>query len=124
MKKFNNIIQLLLALFFAISLVYFLAFESVKGLFGVTELHSGTVVTFLLVGLILFLASWGTASMALKGVERELVKKELEKNELKAKLYDLEQGLKLKRFESQEKKVDLPEEEKENSVIKPRQNFK
>ncbi|MCH7414787.1 hypothetical protein MM213_14900 [Belliella sp. R4-6] len=121
MKKFNNIMQLLLALFFAISLVYFLAFESTKGLFGVTELHSGTVVTFLLIGLILFLATWGTSSMVVKGVERDLAKKELEKNELKAKLYDLEQGVKLKNLE---KKIEHAEEERENSGIRPRQNFK
>lgn len=121
MKKFNSIMQLLLALFFALSLVYFLAFESVKGVFGVTELYSGTVVTFLLVGLILFLATWATGSMALKSLESNLSKKELEKNELKAKLYDLEQALKLKNID---RKIDQIDEEKDSSVIKPRQNFK
>lgn len=121
MKKFNSIMQLFLALFFALSLVYFLAFESVKGLFGTLELSSGTVVIFLLIGLILFLATWITGVMVIKGLESKLSKKELEKKELKAKLYDLEQGIKLKNID---RKIDQIEEDKETSVIKPRQNIK
>ncbi|SNS05625.1 hypothetical protein SAMN06295967_102284 [Belliella buryatensis] len=123
MKKFNSIMQLLVALFFAVSLIFFMTFEGVKGIFGVTELHSGTVVSFLLVGLLLFLGAWGTSAIVNRNYESDLAKKELEKKELKAKLYDLEQGVKLKnmdqRIESKER-----DEEKESSVIRPRQNFK
>lgn len=123
MKKFNSIMQLLVALFFAVSLVFFMTFEGVKNLFGVAELHSGTVVSFLLVGLLLFLGAWGTAAIVKRNYESDLAKKELEKKELKAKLYDLEQGVKLKNMDQRIDSRDK-DEEKESSVIRPRQNFK
>ncbi|MCH7401010.1 hypothetical protein ACFOUP_02110 [Belliella kenyensis] len=121
MSKFNSIMQLLVALFFAVSLVFFLSFESTKSLFGMETLQSGTVVTFLLVGLILFLCAWGTSSLVARNLRSDLAKKELEKKELKARMYDLEQSIKLKSFEQ---RIEPKEEEKDNSVIKPRQNFK
>jgi hypothetical protein len=118
--------QLLVALFFAISLVFFLAFDSLKGLFGLEELTSGTVVSTLLVGLILFLIAWVTNSMVYKNLELQISKLELEKNELKAKLYDNDQNTKLQNLD---KKIEgdrrtKVEEDKENTIFKPRQNFK
>jgi hypothetical protein len=121
MKQINKIMHLTVALFFAVSLVFFLSFNSLKGLFGIEELNSGTVVSFLLVGTVLFLIAWGTGKMVRNGLEGELSLKENEKKELKAKLYDLEQGVKLKNIE---RKIDQVEDDKDPSVIKPRQNFK
>ncbi len=113
--------QLLLALFFAIGLVFFLSFNSLKGLFGLEELTSGTVVSLLLVGLILFLIAWVTNSMVYKELELKISKKELEKNELKAKLYDRDQDTKIQTLD---KKIEFGDEDRENSVIRKRQNFK
>lgn len=126
MRKFNSIMQLLVALFFAISLVFFLAFDSLKGLFGLEELTPGTVVSLLLVGLILFLIAWGTNSMVYKNLELQISKLELEKKELKAKLYDYDQDTKIQNLD---KKIEGDrgsklDEDKENTVFRPRQNFK
>lgn len=121
MKQVNKITHLLVLLFFAISLVFFLSFNSTKGLMGIEELTSSIVINFLLLGLVLFLISWATGHAASNNLSRELEKKEIEKNELKAKLYDIEQGIKLKNIEG---KMKQKEEEKESSVIRPRQNFK
>jgi nitrogen fixation-related uncharacterized protein len=121
MRKFNSIMQLLVALFFAISLVFFLSFNSLKGLIGLEELTSGTVVSLLLVGLILFLVAWVTNSMVYKDLELQISKRELEKNELKAKLYDRDQDTKIQTLE---KKIEHGDEDRESSVIRKRQNFK
>lgn len=121
MKQFNKISQLLVALFFGITLVFFLSFNGIKGIFGIEELSSSLVVNFLLIGLVLFLISWGTGIMQMNNLESEISKKEVEKNELKAKLYDQEQRAKLKNIERQ---IDKMDEEKESKTIKPRQNFK
>jgi large-conductance mechanosensitive channel len=120
MKKSNQIIHLLVALFFGISLVFFLAFNSLKSGFGMQELQPGTVVSFLLIGLILFLTAWATGTAVRKNLEKEISQKEVEKNELKAKIYDMEQGSKLKIIE---RKFEQQEDDKESSSIKPRQNF-
>lgn len=121
MKQINKIMHLLTALLLAITLIFFLSFNSMKGLMGIEELTSSLVVNFLLLITFLFLASWGTSVMTANGLESELSKKEAEKNELKAKLYDLEQGVKLRNIE---KKLEEKEEDKEVKTIKPRQNFK
>jgi outer membrane murein-binding lipoprotein Lpp len=121
MKKFNSILQLLVALFFAISLVFFLSFDTLKGLFGLEELTSGTVVTILLVGLVLFSIVWGTTYLVYKNYETKISKIESEKDSLKAKLYDLDQ---IHKTLVAEKKTFQQEDEKESSVIRPRQNFK
>jgi hypothetical protein len=121
MKQFNKIAQLLVLLFFAISLVFFLSFDRLKNLFGVEALNTSTVTYFLLIGLLLYLLAWGTGSLQFKNLKEQIDKKEVEKRELKAKMYDLEQGIKLKNLEQ---KIDEKETDKESSVIRPRQNFK
>ncbi|PSK98749.1 hypothetical protein [Cecembia rubra] len=121
MKQVNKIAHLVVLLYFALSLVIFLSFDSIKGLMGIEDLSSSLVINILLVGLILFLISWATSTSISKGLTRDLEKKDIEKNELKAKLYDLEQGIKLKNMEN---RLRQKEEEKESSVIRPRQNFK
>lgn len=121
MKQIDKISHLVTALFFGIVLVFFLLFENVKGILKVEELTPTLVVNFLLVILLLFLISWGTSTMVKSNLETDLSKKETEKNELKARLYDFEQGTKLKNIE---KKLDTIEEDKEASAIRKRQNFK
>jgi Tfp pilus assembly protein PilO len=121
MKQFNKITHLLVLLYFAVSLVIFLSFNSVKGIFGIEELNTSLVVNFLLIGLVLFLISMATEKMEINGLLSQIEKKEIEKNELKAKLYDQEQGIKLKNIEQ---KMAQKEEERDSSVIRPRQNIK
>ncbi|MGY6743750.1 MAG: hypothetical protein ACXIUQ_13515 [Cecembia sp.] len=122
MKQFNKIAHLLVLLFFAISLVFFLSFNSLKGIFGVESLSTSTVVTFLLIGLILYLLSWGTSAIQAKNLTEQIDKKEVEKRELKAKMYDLEQGIKLKNIE---RKIEQKDQDKDSSSgIRPRENFK
>lgn len=121
MKQFNKIMHLLTALLLGVSLVFFLSFNTTKGILGIEELSSSLVVNFILFISVLFLGAWGTSVLVQNADTSELSKKEAEKNELKAKLYDLEQGLKLKNIE---RRLEEKEGEKESTVIKPRQNFK
>lgn len=124
MKKVSAIFQLLVALFFGVALVYFLMFDSVRNGFNVQELTAGTVVIWLLVGLILFLISWAAVSMYHKNLNSRIKKLELEKNQLKAELYDIERGIKVTPPPPVNKKVDVTEEDKDGSGIRPRENFK
>lgn len=127
MKQINTIFQLLVALFFAVALVFFLAFDSVKNAFNIQELTAGKVVIWLLVGLVLFLISWALDNVYINGLKKDIKRLELDKNDLKAKLYDIEQGSKISRPTERpsdikiEKRSDVDEE---SSRIKPRQNFK
>ena len=95
MKQINTIFQLLVAVYFAIALIFFLAFDTVKDTFGIRELTAGTVVIWLLVGLVLYLISWALDNVYINGLNKDIRRLELDKNELKAKLYDIEQGSKL-----------------------------
>jgi uncharacterized membrane protein len=121
MKNVSGIFQLLVALFFGVALVFFLMFDSVRNGFGIQELTAGTVVLWLLVGLILFLISWATTMIYTKNLNRKINRVELEKNEVKAVLYDMERGNKVSNVE---KKIDTIEDDKDGSGIRPRENFK
>lgn len=123
MKKVSGIFQLLVALFFGVALVYFLMFDSVRNGFNVQELTAGTVVIWLLIGLVLFLISWATVSMYHRNLNSRIKKLELEKNQLKAELYDLERGVKVTPTPAT-KKVDVIEEDRDGSGLRPRENFK
>ncbi|GAB3651843.1 hypothetical protein GCM10028791_21040 [Echinicola sediminis] len=121
MKKVTGIFQLLVALFFGVALVFFLAFDSVKNGFGVQELTAGKVVIWLLVGFVLYLVAWMFQGMYANGLNRKIRKMEQENNNLKAKLYDWEQSKQV----SKPSMPTVPEDEDtEGSVIKPRQNIK
>ncbi|HSJ66980.1 MAG TPA: hypothetical protein VK921_04870 [Anditalea sp.] len=130
MKQINTIFQLLVAVYFAIALIFFLAFDTMKDLFGIRELTSAAVVTWLLVGLVLYLISWALDNVYINGLRKDIRRLELDKNDLKAKLYDIEQGSKISRpTERTEEKPtvrrpDIEVDDKESSKIKPRQNFK
>lgn len=123
MKKVSGIFQLLVALFFGVALVYFLMFDSVRNGFNVQELTAGAVVIWLLVGLILFLISWATVSMYQRNLNTRINKLELEKNQLKAELYDMERSNK-PGATVVPKRVDITEEDRDSSGIRPRENFK
>ncbi|MGY6558455.1 MAG: hypothetical protein ACXIT9_04145 [Nitritalea sp.] len=122
-KKLDQILHLLVLLYFAVSLVFFLSFDSFKGLFGLESLRTVTVNYFLLFGLLLFLAAWGSSWLVRKSLQDEADKKELAVKEIKAKLYDLEKGIKLQRLEKGESAAG-GEEDKPGSSLRPRQNFK
>lgn len=123
MKKVSDVFQLLVALFFGVALVYFLMFDSIRNGFNIQELTAGTVVIWILAGLILFLASWATASMYQRNLNSKIKKLELEKNQLKAELYDIERSTKASSTIIQ-KRTDVIDEEKDGSGIRPRENFK
>ena len=115
----------MVALFFGVALVYFLMFDSVRNGFGVQELTAGTVVIWLLVGLVLFLISWASVSMHDRSQNSRIKKLELEKNQLKAELYDMERGVKnVPTPAPAVKRVDISDEERDGSGIRPRENFK
>jgi uncharacterized membrane protein (DUF485 family) len=117
MKKLNNIFQLLTALFFGVGLVYFLTYERLWS--GNPE--SGHVVSWILVGLVVFLISWGVSFWYVGSLNRKVKNLELEKNELKAMVFDMEKGVKIDQLD---KKTETQPDDKEASVIKPRENFK
>lgn len=121
MKKVSGIFQLLVALFFGVALVFFLMFDSVKNGFGMQDLTAGFVVIWLLVGLILFLIAWATTMGYTNNLIKRIRKLEMEKNEVKALLYDLERGVKVGDIN---KKIDTIEEDKDGSGIRPRENIK
>ncbi|MBS9523714.1 hypothetical protein KI659_06740 [Litoribacter alkaliphilus] len=121
MKQINTIFQLLVALYFAVALIFFLAFDSIRNAFNIQELTAGKVVIWLLVGAGLFIVSWLLDNVYVNGLHKDIRKLELEKNELKARMYDMEQDVKISRVE---KKIETIDEDKEPSKIRPRQNFK
>ncbi|MHA7131008.1 hypothetical protein [Algoriphagus namhaensis] len=90
MKKFAQILQIVLLVFLAGLLIFFIAFETLGNLFGMAEVNSDNMVSIFLVGLILFLISWLFNTLTLNSLTKTLNKKEVEMNKLKAKLYDLE----------------------------------
>jgi uncharacterized membrane protein (DUF485 family) len=135
MKKINTIFQLLVALFFVVALVFFLAFDSMRNAFNIQELTAGKVVVWLLVGASLFLISWILDNIYINGLKNDMKKLEVEKTELKAKLYDRDQEARAssapttptataKSSKIQRESDFDSEEEKEISRIRPRQNYK
>ncbi|WP_215225151.1 hypothetical protein [Echinicola shivajiensis] len=121
MKKITSIFQLLVALFFGVALVFFLAFDSVKNGFNIEELTAGKVVAWLLVGFVMYLLAWLFQGMYANGLNKKIMKMETENNSLKAKLYDIEQGRKSR---LSDENINVSEDDKDSSVIKPRQNIK
>ena len=90
MKKLHQILQIALLVYFGAFLIFFIAFDTLGGLFGMEEITSDSMVTILLIGLILFLAAWGSSYAAYKSLSSQIKKMESEMNALKAKIYDFE----------------------------------
>jgi phosphate/sulfate permease len=122
MNKVNSIFQLLVALYFGVALVYFLTFDRMWS----HDLTAEIVVIWFLVGLVLFIISWGVAMIyagKLKGIIKKL---EMEKKELKAMVFDMERGMKIGQMDKQiEADPNITDaDDKEASSIKPRKNIK
>ncbi|MDN3203097.1 hypothetical protein [Algoriphagus sediminis] len=90
MQKFAKFLQILLLIFFGLFLIFFIAFETLGGWVGMDEISSDNMVTIMLIGFIIFLASWLFHYLTVSGLASKLEKKELELNKVKAKVYDLE----------------------------------
>lgn len=90
MKKITQILQFILLIFFGAFTIFFVAFDALGGLFGVAEINSDQMVKIMLTGLIVFLITWLSSHLTVKGLTDSMAKKEIEMNKLKAKLYDLE----------------------------------
>ena len=82
--------QFVLLVYFGAFLIFFLGFGSLGGMFGMEEITADAMVTVFLIGAILFLISWGALSMTVKGMNDQMSKREIEMNNLKARLYDFE----------------------------------
>lgn len=122
MKKFHQITQIALLIFFVAYLVFFIAFNTLGGIFGMDEVTSDSMVKIMLGGLFIFLITWLAGTMTLSKMTKQLAKKEAEMHELKSKLYDLEHP-----SPANPKKQNIPDSkvnpESDESGIKPRQNY-
>ncbi len=92
MKKFHQILQILLLVYFATFLIFFTAFDSLGGIFGMQEITSDAMVKIILLGLIIFLISWGIGLSVKSNLNSTIKNKENEINALKAKIYDYQQS--------------------------------
>ena len=90
MKKLHQILQIVLLVYFGAFLIFFLGFTSLGSMFGMEEITADAMITVFLVGAVIFLITWGTSSMAIKRLNEQMAKREMEMNSLKAKLYDFE----------------------------------
>lgn len=90
MKKFTQVLQIVLLVFFGAFTIFFVAFDTLGGIFGMSEINSDQMVKIMLSGLIIFLLTWLASYFTIKGLSDDMTKKEIEMNKLKAKLYDLE----------------------------------
>ncbi|MEP0711495.1 hypothetical protein [Algoriphagus sp.] len=120
MKKLHQILQIALLVYFGAFLIFFIAFDTLGGLFGMQEITSDSMVTITLIGLILFLAAWGSSYAAYSSLSSQIKKMESETNALKAKIYDFEHPATPVRPST---RPTSPPSESEQSNIPPRQNF-
>ena len=90
MKKFHQVLQIVLLVYFLLYLVFFMAFDTLGGLFGMQEVTSQSMVTILLIGFVLFLINWGIGKAVSSSQNSKINKMEIEINKLKAKIYDFE----------------------------------
>ncbi|TFV94717.1 hypothetical protein E4S40_11960 [Algoriphagus kandeliae] len=120
MQKFHRILQIILLVYFAGLLLFFISFDTMGGLVGIAEVTSDSVVKILLTGLVLFLISWLVGKGVKSSLQSKVKKMENEMNALKAKIYDFEhpKGQEKPKTESTPKPSDS-----ESSNLPPRQNF-
>lgn len=119
MKKLHQILQIALLAYFGAFLIFFIAFDTLGGLFGMDEITSDSMVTITLIGLILFLAAWGSSYAAYSSLSSQLKKMESETHALKAKIYDFEHPATPAKPAA---KPPLPSDS-DQSNLPPRQNF-
>jgi hypothetical protein len=90
MKKFHQILQIVLLAYFGAFLIFFIAFDTLGGLFGMEEINSDSMVKIMLTGLIIFLLTWAIGYSVGSSMDASIKKMENEINALKAKIYDFE----------------------------------
>ncbi len=90
MKKFHQILQIVLLAYFGAFLIFFIAFDTLGGVFGMDEINSDSVVKIMLIGLIIFLLTWAIGYSVGSSMNASMKKMENEINGLKAKIYDFE----------------------------------
>lgn len=119
MKKLHQILQIVLLIYFGAFLIFFIAFDTLGGMFGMEEITSDSMVTVILIGLLLFLAAWGSSYAAYSSLASTIKKMEIEANSLKAKIYDFEHP----RIPTNPTTKSTLPSDKDPSNIAPRQNF-
>ncbi|MDI1321760.1 MAG: hypothetical protein PSV36_03360 [Algoriphagus sp.] len=122
MKKLNQILQIVLLVYFGAFLIFFLGFRSLGGLFGMEEITADAMITIFLLGAIIFLINWVASSMTVKGLNEQMNKREIEMNGLKAKLYDFEHP-KTTQAPISVPRTSKPGESPDQSNIAKRQNI-
>ncbi|MCS5490389.1 hypothetical protein [Algoriphagus limi] len=120
MQKFHRILQIILLVYFAGLLIFFIAFDTMGGLVGIAEVTSDSVVKILLTGLILFLISWLVGKGVKSSLQSKVKKMESEMNALKAKIYDFEHP---KTAEKPKTETTQKPSDSDSSNLPPRQNF-
>jgi len=90
MKKFHQILQIVILAYFAAFLIFFIAFDTLGGLFGIDEITSDSMVKIMLTGLIIFLLTWAIGYSVGSSMIASMKKMGNEMNALKAKIYDFE----------------------------------
>ncbi|TXE03659.1 hypothetical protein [Algoriphagus aquimarinus] len=119
MKKLHQILQIALLVYFGAFLIFFIAFDTLGGIFGMDEITSDSMVTIILIGFILFLAAWGSSYAAYASLASTIKKMEIDANSLKAKIYDFEHP---RIPTSQPTKPTIPTDT-DQSTLPPRQNI-
>ncbi len=122
MKKLHQILQIVLLVYFGAFLIFFLGFSSLGGMFGMEEITADAMVTVFLIGAILFLITWGSSSMTMKGMNDQMSKREIEMNSLKAKLYDFEHPKTTQAAPASVPRTTKPGESDQSNIAK-RQNI-
>lgn len=119
MKKFLQILQIALLVYFGSFLIFFIAFDTLGGLFGMDEITSDSMVKITLTGMIIFLITWGVGYSVNSSLTSKIKGMENDMNALKAKIYDFEHP------KSTAKPLDPSKKPSENdsSNIPPRQNI-
>lgn len=124
MKKFHEIMQIVLLVYFVVFLVFFITFDTLGNLFGMAEVTSQTVVTILLIGVAIFLVAWLTGKGALSSLNSKITKMDNEMNRLKAKIYDFEHPDTQEPKKSTTPKPASPKStDPDSGTLPPRQNF-
>jgi hypothetical protein len=90
MKKFHQILQIFLLVYFSAFLIFFIAFETVGDLFGMNEVTSDSMVKIMLAGLIIFLITWAIGYSVTSTLTSKINSMQQDMNALKAKIYDYE----------------------------------
>lgn len=119
MKKFHQILQITLLAYFGAFLIFFIAFDTLGGIFGMDEITSDSMVKIILTGLIIFLLTWAIGYSVANSMTTSMKKMENDVNALKAKIYDFEHPAVSPKSTDPMKKMKDPDP----TNLPPRQNI-